>query len=117
MKMINDDSIADGYEPRPWHYWICQRHLGILSQIMGELYRKKNEYKRQGLTLEEKAVKLFANSGYGIFGQVHFEFYDFRVTELITAFARYTLSGLKDLLHTNNIEILNSDTDSLKMVR
>ena len=25
MKMINDDLIADGYEPRLWHYWICQR--------------------------------------------------------------------------------------------
>ena len=80
---------------------------------MGELYRKKNEYKRQGLTLEEKAVKLFANSGYGIFGQVHFEFYDFRVAEVITAFARHTLLGLKDLLHTNNVEILYGDTDSL----
>jgi DNA polymerase I len=113
MKMINDDLVAEGYEPRPWHYWICQPRLGILSQIMGELYRKKNEYKKRGLTLEEKAVKLFANSGYGIFGQVHFEFYDFRVAELITAFARYTLLGLKDLLHSNNIEILYGDTDSL----
>ena len=80
---------------------------------MDELYQKKNEYKRQGLTLEEKAVKLFANSGYGIFGQVHFEFYDFRVAELITAFARHTLLGLKDLLHTNSVEILYGDTDSL----
>jgi DNA polymerase I len=106
MKMINDDLVAKGYEPRPWHYWICQRQHGILSQIMGELYRKKNEYKKRRLTLEEKAVKLFANSGYGIFAQVHFEFYDFRVAELITAFARYTLSGLKDWLHTNNVKIL-----------
>ena len=113
MKMINDDLIAEGYEPRPWHYWICQHRRGILSQIMDELYQKKNEYKRQGLTLEEKAVKLFANSGYGVFGQVHFEFYDFRVAELITAFARHTLLGLKDLLHTNNVEILYGDTDSL----
>ena len=113
MKMINDDLVAEGYEPRPWHYWICQHRRGILSQIMGELYRKKNEYKRQGLALEEKAVKLFANSGYGIFGQVHFEFYDFRIAELITAFARHTLLGLRHLLHTNNVEILYGDTDSL----
>jgi DNA polymerase elongation subunit (family B) len=113
MKMINDELITEGYEPRPWRYWICQRQRGILSQIMGDLFRKKNEYKRQGLALEEKAVKLFANSGYGIFGQVHFEFYDFRVAELITAFARHTLLGLKNLLHSNNVEILYGDTDSL----
>jgi DNA replicative helicase MCM subunit Mcm2 (Cdc46/Mcm family) len=113
MKMINDDLIAEGYEPIPWQYWICQRRRGVLSQVMGDLYQKKNEYKKRGLTLEEKAVKLFANSGYGVFGQVHFEFYDFRVVELITAFARHTLLGLKDLLHTNNVEILYGDTDSL----
>ena len=113
MKMINDDLVTEGYDPRPWHYRICQRWRGILSQIMDELYQKKNEYKKQGLTLEEKAVKLFANSGYGIFGQVHFEFYDFRVAELITAFARHTLLGLKDLLQTNNVQILYGDTDSL----
>jgi DNA replicative helicase MCM subunit Mcm2 (Cdc46/Mcm family) len=113
MKMINDDLIVEGYEPRLLHYWICRRRRGILSQIMDNLYQKKNEYKKRGLTLEEKAVKLFANSGYEVFGEVHFEFYDFRVAELITAFARHTLLGLKDLLHTNNVEILYGDTDSL----
>ena len=71
------------------------------------------QLQRQGLALEEKAVKLFANSGYGIFGQVHFEYYDFRVAELITGFARHTLLGLKHLLRTNNFEILYGDTDSL----
>jgi DNA replicative helicase MCM subunit Mcm2 (Cdc46/Mcm family) len=113
MKMINDDLVAEGYERRPWHYRICRLRRGILSQIMDDLYQKKNEYKKRGLTLEEKAVKLFANSGYGVFGQVHFEFYDFRLAELITAFARHTLLGLKDLLHTKNVEILYGDTDSL----
>ena len=113
MKMINDDLTAEGYEPRPWHYWTCRRRRGILSQIMDDLCRKKNEYKERGLTLEEKAVKLFANSGYGIFGQVHFEFYDFRVAELITGFARHTLLGLKHLLRINNVKILYGDTDSL----
>jgi DNA polymerase, archaea type len=44
---------------------------------------------------------------------VHFEFYDFRVAELITGFARHTLLGLNNLLRTNNIEILYGDTDSL----
>ncbi len=113
MKQINDDLVADGYQARPWHYWICKRRRGIFSNIMGTLYQKKAEYKKQGRILEEKAVKLFANSGYGTFGQVNFEFYDFRVTELVTGFARHTLIGLKDLLQNNNIQVLYGDTDSL----
>jgi DNA polymerase elongation subunit (family B) len=48
-----------------------------------------------------------------LFGQLHFEFYDFRVAELIVAFARHTLLGLEQLLHANNVEILYGDIDSL----
>ena len=80
MELINSDLIKDGYEPRPWHYWICRKRRGILSSVMENLIRKKSEYKKEGLS-KEKAVKLFANSGYGTFGQVHFEYYDFRVAE------------------------------------
>ena len=104
MKQINEDLEADGYQARPWHYWICKRRRGIFSNIMGTLYQKKLEYKKQGRILEEKAVKLFANSGYGTFGRVNFEFYDFRVTELVTGFARHTLMGLRDLFEHNNTQ-------------
>jgi DNA polymerase elongation subunit (family B) len=113
MKLINDGLVADGYQARPWHYWICKRRRGIFSNIMKMLYQKKAEYKKQGRILEEKAVKLFANSGYGTFGQVNFEFYDFRLTELVTAFARHTLIGLRDLFEHNNAQVLYGDTDSL----
>jgi len=113
MELINYDLIKDGFESRPWHYWICIKQRGILSNIMKDLIRKKSEYKEQGLFLEEKAVKLFANSGYGTFGQVHFEYYDFRVAELITGFARHTLLDLEQLLKDNGLQILYGDTDSL----
>ena len=113
MELINSDLIKDGYEPRPWHYGICKKRRGILSNIMDDLIRKKNEYKKHGLSLEEKAVKLFANSGYGTFGQVHFQYYDFRVAELITGFARHTILELEQLLKDNGLQILYGDTDSL----
>lgn len=113
MELINNDLVSSGHEPRPWHYWICRKQRGIFSGIMEDLYQKKCEYKKQGLFLEEKAVKLFANSGYGTFGQVYFEYYDFRVAELITGFGRHTLLGLRELLNENGIEIQYGDTDSL----
>ncbi|HYZ58787.1 MAG TPA: DNA polymerase domain-containing protein [Nitrososphaeraceae archaeon] len=113
MKLVNSDLVAGGHEPRPWHYWICRKRRGIFSRIMEDLYQKKCEYKKQGRVLEEKAVKLFANSGYGTFGQVYFEYYDVRVAELITGFGRHTLLGLRELLNENGVEILYCDTDSL----
>jgi DNA polymerase elongation subunit (family B) len=113
MELINDDLVASGHEPRPWHYWICRKRRGIFSSIMEDLYQKKCEYEKQGLILEEKAIKLFANSGYGAFGQVYFEYYDVRVAELITGFGRHTLLGLQELLNEYGIAILYGDTDSL----
>jgi DNA polymerase family B len=113
MMLINGDLVKDGHKPRPWHYWICKQRRGILAEIMEDLFNKKSEYKKCGLSLEEKAVKLFANSGYGAFGQVNFEYYDFRVAELITGFARRTLIGLEQLLRDNGFQILYGDTDSL----
>ena len=84
-----------GWAPRPFHYWICRKQEGILKQIMKDLFKKKSEFKKQGLRLEEKAVKILANSGYGVFGKVNFEHYNVGVTEVITAFARYSLLGIK----------------------
>ena len=75
--------------------------------------QKKEEYKAQGLTLKEKSIKLLMNSGYGTFGQVYFKYYDPRVAELITGFARYTLDSLVKFVYGNGGKILFGDTDSI----
>lgn len=108
MQMVNLDLKT----PRPWQYWICHRR-GILADIMKDLVSKKEQYKHLDQKLKEKAVKLFANSGYGTFAQVYFRYYDVRVTGLITGFARYTLQGLEEILKNDGAEILYGDTDSL----
>jgi hypothetical protein len=100
--------------PRPWGtYWICNKQRGKLSKIMEDLLKRKEEYKAQGLTLKEKSIKLLMNSGYGTFGQVYFKYYDPRVAELITGFARYTLDSLVKLVNENGGKILFGDTDSI----
>ncbi len=109
MTLINDGLK----EPRPYHYWICKQRRGIFAEVMRKLYEKKLEYKRLDMKLEEKAIKLLANSGYGTFGQPYFKYYDFRVAELITAFARHTLLGLKDFLQEKGLKVIYGDTDSL----
>jgi DNA polymerase I len=111
--LINDDLKERKHEPRPYHYWICKHERGIFAEVMRKLFEKKMEYKRLGMKLEEKAIKLLANSGYGTFGQPRFKYYDFRVAELITAFSRHTLLELKKFLQEKGLEVIYGDTDSL----
>lgn len=80
---------------------------------MEDLLQRKEEHKSQGLTLKEKAIKLLMNSGYGTFGQVYFKYYDPRVAELITGFARHTLEALVKFVSDNGGKILFGDTDSI----
>ena len=71
------------------------------------------DFKRQGLKLKEKAIKLLINSGYGTFGNPYFPFYDVRVSELITGFARYTMGSIRKSLTEKGCKIVYGDTDSL----
>jgi DNA polymerase elongation subunit (family B) len=80
---------------------------------MQDLLQRKEEHKASGLTLKEKALKLLMNSGYGTFGQVYFKYYDPRVAELVTGFARYTLDSLVKFVNKNGGKILFGDTDSI----
>lgn len=99
-------------EPRPWHYWICRKRRGILSDIMHDLIARKEQYKQSGQKLNEKAVKLFANSCYGTFGQIYFKYYDVRVAEFCTGFARYTQECIKQWFEESGSQVVGGDTDS-----
>jgi DNA polymerase elongation subunit (family B) len=84
--IMDKKNEAKKQEPRPWHYWICQKQRGQLSDVMKYLIERKIEYKKSGQTLKEKALKILMNSGYGCFKQPYFDYQDPRVAELITAY-------------------------------
>ena len=106
MNDINQRLTNEGKEPRPWYYWICKRRTGKLGEIMKDLIEKKIDFKRQGSKLKEKDIKLLINSGYGTFGNPYFPFYDVRVSELITGFARYTLGSIRKSLTEKGCEVV-----------
>ena len=114
MKFINDyvmdkENKAKKQEPRPWHYWICQKR-GQLSEVMLNLMERKKQYKKSGQKLKEKATKILMNSGYGCFGNAHFEYRDVRVAELITGYGQYTIKELEK--YADN-KMIYGDTDSI----
>jgi DNA polymerase family B len=77
--LTGEKSKARKKENRPWHYWICRRKRGKLSEIMEYLIRRKREYKELKEKLKEKAIKILMNSGYGCFG---FPYFFIRTQEL-----------------------------------
>jgi DNA polymerase elongation subunit (family B) len=111
--LTGNNSKAKKKEPRPWHYWICQKKRGKLADVMESLRAKKIEFKKSGPSqrLKEKAIKILMNSGYGCFGAPYFEYQDPRVAELTTAFGRYTLKHLEKFVGEDNM--LYGDTDSI----
>ena len=55
-------------------------------------------------------AKLFANAGYGLFGNEHFEFANYKVAECITAEGRRILKHMAILAHS---EVVFGFTDSV----
>ena len=60
------------------------------------------------------ALKNLINGCYGLFGSEFFEFADYRVAELTTAFGRQTLSYMKHIAEeVYGFEVIYGDTDSI----
>ena len=49
------------------------------SQVMADLIERKLQYKKSGQRLNEKAIKILMNSGYGCLANAHFCYQDPRV--------------------------------------
>jgi hypothetical protein len=116
MQLINNyvmdpKNKAERQEPRPWHYWICRKNGGQLSEVMNYLRERKKHYSDSGQTLKTKAIKILTNSGYGCFGHHNFQYYDPRVAELITAYGQYTIKKLEYFVGKDNV--IYGDTDSI----
>jgi len=109
--LVEEDSKARKKEPRPWHYWICQKKRGLFAEVMKDLVERKIQYKESALKLKEKSVKILANSGYGCFGNGYFHYQDPRVAELITSFGQHTLKSLEKFVGED--QVLYGDTDSI----
>jgi DNA polymerase elongation subunit (family B) len=56
---------------------------------------------------------MFLNSGYGVYGDSGFSYYDPRVAELITAYGRQALSKMQEIAKDLGFQVVYGDTDSL----
>jgi DNA polymerase elongation subunit (family B) len=85
-------------------YWVCQKRKGAFPQVLEQALSDRNKYliflkgekekpDNDSNLIEEYqthqlGAKLFANAGYGLFGNEYFEFANYQVAECITAEGR-----------------------------
>lgn len=75
----------------------------------------KNEAERQRFDIQQKALKLVANSMYGCLGFQHSRFYCKPLAQLITALGRESLMKAAEIANNigNGIKVIYGDTDSI----
>lgn len=107
-------------------HWICRKKKGIQSELIGclrdirvRIYKPLSSDKalpdlqRRWYGVVQRALKVFLNAAYGVFGFEGFPLYCPPVAESTTAIARYIFLQTIDKAKSLNIEIIYGDTDSL----
>ncbi len=97
-------------------YWICKynNYRGIIPRLFETFRNERFMQQRIGNQSMQLALKHLINGCYGLFGTTFFEFADYRVAELTTAFGRHTLLYMKHIAEqVYGFEVIAGDTDSI----
>jgi DNA polymerase elongation subunit (family B) len=102
-------------EKRKERYWICIKNKGAIPKVLLKFKEQRQCYRQRGNEPMSQALKVMMNSIYGLFGSDGiFAFQDYRVAELVTAFARLKLLEMKQLANEQfQMNIIYGDTDSI----
>jgi DNA polymerase I len=131
INIINQDLKENKIDRNVTKYWICKKRKGafprILQQVLADrekylqlLKEEKNKLNSNHILVEEYkthqiGAKLFANAGFGLFGNKHFEFSNYRVAECITGEGRRIHKSMELIAKSEpfNFEIVFGFTDSI----
>jgi len=105
---------------------VCHDRPGITSEIVGmlrdfrvKIYKKKakdkniNETLRNWYDVVQRAMKVFINAAYGVFGADTFPLYAPSVAESVTALGRRIITSTIKKAAELDLRVLYGDTDSL----
>jgi DNA polymerase, archaea type len=113
MNMVN--SSLPELERRE-QYWICKdsNYQGIVPELLQQFRDERFRLQELGNESMQLALKNLINGCYGIFGSTFFEYCDYRVAELTTAFGRLTLQYMQHIAkEVYDFDIIYGDTDSI----
>ncbi|MEM0014358.1 MAG: DNA-directed DNA polymerase I [Zestosphaera sp.] len=104
---------------------VCVSRKGITSALVGLLrdfrvgvYKKlakqaKVEELKNWYDVVQKALKVYVNASYGVFGHESFPFYTPSLAESVTALGRYVITRTLSKAGELGLKVLYGDTDSL----
>ena len=87
---------------------------GIMPELIERYIELRSKYEKG--TAANSAIKIMANSLYGMNGFVGSRIYDIRKAEFITVKAREVIKGVKEHLERLKFNVVYGDTDSLAVV-
>ena len=115
----------DNVVPETSH-WVCRKRRGIQSEVIGCLrdirvrwYKPKSgdqslpEVQRRWYGVVQRALKVFLNAAYGVFGFEEFPLYCPPVAESTAAIARHAFRKTVEKARELGVQVLYGDTDSL----
>jgi DNA polymerase, archaea type len=114
MKIINKNLPQD--QKRHRSYWICknQNYKGIIPRLLSYYRTERFRQQELGNNVMQLALKNLINGIYGLFGSEFFDFSDYRVAELTTAFGRQTLKYMQHIAEkVYGFKVIYGDTDSI----
>ena len=105
---------------------VCMDHPGITSVIIGllrdfrvRIFKKKSKAKdidpslRSWYDVVQRALKVYVNAAYGVFGHENFPLYAVPVAESVTALGRKVITETMKKAEELGLMVLYGDTDSL----
>ncbi len=90
-----------------------RREPGILSQLLDDLFPRREVARKAGDAVATHAIKILMNSFYGVLGTPACRFYNPLVANAITSFGREILLWSKARFEAYGHRVLYGDTDSL----
>lgn len=116
MDLINRNLSDERKRKEP--YWICRKYKGIVPRLLIQYREERFRQQELGNNLMQLALKNLINGIYGLFGSKFFEFSDYKVAELTTAFGRQTLQYMQHIAReVYGFSVIYGDTDSIFVTR
>lgn len=89
------------------------RQPGILTQLLDELFPRRERAREEGDSIAAYAIKILMNSFFGVLGTPLCRFYSPAIANAITSFGREILLWTRRRIELEGMRVLYGDTDSL----
>ena len=104
---LKSDDAIEGFLGAKFH-----RHKHFLPDIISELWRDRDQAKKEKDAVRSQAIKIIMNSFYGVLGSGGCRFYDQRLASSITMRGHEIMQSTSKWIEAMGYKVIYGDTDS-----